>query len=122
EGLGLGERGRWRAFLDLLGSQTTLSKGRTRGLVDEEVRLRARLAEARAIVRESSDLEESERTGALVEAADREYRAFLERVRSESREQASLMSVEPVTLPEIQGRLAEGTTLPEHLVHAERGS
>jgi len=119
EAFALTERGRSRAFLDLLGSQTTLSKGRTRGLVDEEVRLRARLAEARAIVRESSDLEESERTGALVEAADRDYRAFLERVRSESREQASLMSVEPVTLPEIQGRLPEGTTLLEYLVDDE---
>ena len=29
---------RARAFLDLLGSPTTLSKGKTRGLVDEEVR------------------------------------------------------------------------------------
>ena len=116
EAFALAERGRSRAFLDLLGSQTTLSKGRTRGLVDEEVRLRARLAEARAVVRESADVEESERTGALVEAADRDYRAFLERVRGENREQASLMSVEPVTLPEIRGRLPEGTTLLEYLV------
>jgi CHAT domain-containing protein len=119
EAFALAERGRSRAFLDLLGSQTTLSKGRTRGLVNEEVRLRARLAEARALVRESADVEESERTGALVEAADRDYRAFLERVRSESREQASLMTVEPVTLPEIQGRLPEGTTLLEYLVDDE---
>src|SRR5262249_46302365 len=42
EAFALAERGRSRAFLDMLGSQTTLSKGRTRGLVDEEVRLRAR--------------------------------------------------------------------------------
>src|SRR5262249_56183291 len=45
EALELAERGRARAFLDLLGNQTALSKGRTRALVDEEVRLRARLAE-----------------------------------------------------------------------------
>src|SRR6266545_984485 len=42
EAFDLAERGRSRTFLDLLGSQTTLSKGRTRALVDEEVRLRAR--------------------------------------------------------------------------------
>jgi CHAT domain-containing protein len=119
EAFALAERSRARAFLDLLGSQTTLSKGRTRGLVDEEVRLRARLADARALLREAGDVEESERTGALAEAADRDYRAFLERVRGESREQASLMTVEPVTLPEIQGRLPEGTTLLESLVDDE---
>jgi len=51
------ERARARAFLDLLGNSTTLSKGRTRALVQEEVQLRARLAEARAL---ASDGEESE--------------------------------------------------------------
>ncbi len=43
------ERARARAFLDLLGNSTTLSKGRTRALVQEEVQLRARLAEAQAL-------------------------------------------------------------------------
>jgi CHAT domain-containing protein len=119
EAFALAERSRARAFLDLLGNQTTLSKGRTRGLVDEEVRLRARIAHTRALVRESEDPEESERTGAAAEAADRDYHAFLERVRSESREQASLMTVEPITMPEIQGRLPEGTTLLEYFVDDE---
>jgi tetratricopeptide (TPR) repeat protein len=44
----MAEQGRSRTFLDLLGSQTTLSKGRTRALVDAEVRRRASPAEARA--------------------------------------------------------------------------
>src|SRR6185503_6390258 len=44
----------------------------------------------------------------------RDYRAFLERVRKESLEQASLMTVEPVTLPEIQALLPEGATLLEY--------
>src|SRR5262249_48674437 len=73
----------------------------------------------RALLRESDDVEESERTGAIVEAVDREYRTFLERVRSESREQASLMTVEPVTVPEIQQRLPDGTTLLEYFVDDE---
>jgi len=109
------ERARARAFLDLLGNSTTLSKGRTRALVQEEVQLRARLAEAQALASDS-DGGEAKRAKEAVETADREYRAFLERVRKENVEQASLMTVEPVTLAEIQGLLPEGTTLIEYLV------
>jgi CHAT domain-containing protein len=120
EAFSFAERSRSRTFLDLLGSQTTLSKGRTRALVDEEVRLRARLAEARAEAQDGSGSAESARARAQVEALDRDYRAFLDRVRKENLEQASLMAVEPVTLPEIQALLPEGTTLLEYHV-AEGG-
>jgi CHAT domain-containing protein len=116
EAFSLAERSRSRTFLDLLGSQTTLSKGRTRALVDEEVRLRARLAEAKADAQEGSDSAESSRARAQLEALDRDYRAFLDRVKKENLEQASLMAVEPVTLAEIQGLLPEGTTLLEYHV------
>jgi CHAT domain-containing protein len=116
EAFDLAERSRSRSFLDLLGSQTTLSKGRTRALVDEEVRLRARLAEAQARTQDGGEQEESTAARATAEALDRDYKAFLERVRKENREQASLMAVEPVTLAEIQGLLPEGTTLVEYLV------
>lgn len=116
EAFELAERSRARALLDLLGNQTTLSKGRTRALVDEEGRLRARLAEAEARSQEADGGEEPEAGRALVEEANRDYRAFLERVRKESLEQASLMTVEPVTLSEIQSLLPEGTTLLEYLV------
>jgi CHAT domain-containing protein len=116
EAFELAERSRSRSFLDLLGSQTTLSKGRTRALVGEEVRLRARLAEAQAQAQEDGEQEESTAARARAEALDRDYKAFLDRVRKENREQASLMAVEPVTLAEIQGLLPEGTTLVEYLV------
>ncbi|HTY79659.1 MAG TPA: CHAT domain-containing tetratricopeptide repeat protein [Candidatus Bathyarchaeia archaeon] len=116
EAFSLAERSRSRTFLDLLGSQTTLSKGRTRALVDEEVRLRARLAEARAEAQGDASSVESHQARARIAALDQDYRAFLERVRKESREQASLMAVEPASLSEIQGLLPEGTTLLEYLV------
>jgi len=116
EAFDLAERSRSRSFLDLLGSQTTLSKGRTRALVDEEVRLQARLAEAQAQAQELGEPADSTAARAVAEALDRDYKAFLERVRKEDREQASLMAVEPVTLAEIQGLLPEGTTLVEYLV------
>jgi len=116
EAFGLAERSRSRTFLDLLGSSTTLSKGRTRALVDEEVRLRARLSEAQAQAQEGPESPESDRSRAEIEALDRDYRAFLARVRKESLEQASLMVVEPVTLSEIQGLLPPEVTLLEYLV------
>ena len=112
----LAEQGRSRTFLDLLGSQTTLSKGRTRALVDEEVRLRARLAQARADAEDADGSTDADAARAAAETLERDYRAFLDRVRKESLEQASLMAVEPVTLPEIQRLLPEGTTLLEYQV------
>ena len=112
----LAEQSRSRTFLDLLGSQTTLSKGRTRALVDEEVRLRARLAQARADAEDADGSTDADTAHAAAETLERDYRAFLDRVRKESLEQASLMAVEPVTRPEIQRLLPAGTTLLEYQV------
>ncbi|HJV57978.1 MAG TPA: CHAT domain-containing protein, partial [Methylomirabilota bacterium] len=112
----LAEQGRSRTFLDLLGSQTTLSKGRTRALVDEEVGLRARLAQARADAEDADGSTDADAARAAAETLERDYRAFLDRVRKESLEQASLMAVDPVTLSEIQRLLPEGTTLLEYQV------
>jgi CHAT domain-containing protein len=115
EAFGLAERARSRAFLDLLGTQTVLSKGKTRALVDEEVRLRARLAATKAAAEDAVE-DDAADARAEVEAAERGYREFLDRVRKESVEQASLMSVEPVNVAELQALLPEGTTLVEYLV------
>ncbi len=112
EAFELAERSRARAFLDLLGNQAVLGKARTRGLAEEERRLRTRLADAAALGAE----DDTEAVPAPSEAAAREYRAFLERVRRASGEAAALMSVEPVTLAEIQRLLPPGTTLLEYLV------
>jgi len=113
------EGSRARAFLDLLGNQTTLSKGKTRQLVDEEVRLKARLAAAHAQAEEATNDANRARARREAEAAERDYRAFLERVRKENLEQASLMTVEPATIPDVQALLPAGTTLLEYMV-AER--
>ncbi len=117
EAFTLAERARARAFLDLLGTNTLLSKGKTRALVAEEVRLRAQLSEAKALV--SDELAEPDEIAVAqqrMQAAEQAYRTFLERVRRENVEQASLMTVEPVTLAAVQGLLPEGTTLVEYLV------
>jgi CHAT domain-containing protein len=115
EAFALAERARSRAFLDLLGTQTVLSKGKTRALVDEEVRLRAGLAAAKAAADEAGE-DDAADGRAEAEAAERGYREFLDRVRKENLEQASLMTVEPVNVPALQALLPEGTTLVEYLV------
>jgi CHAT domain-containing protein len=115
EAWSIAERARSRAFLDLLGSQTVLSKGKTRALVDEEVRLRARLGATKASTDETGE-DGAADARADAEAAERAYREFLDRVRKENLEQASLMSVEPVNVPELQALLPEDTSLVEYLV------
>ena len=81
EAFELAERSRSRSFLDLIGSQTPLSKGRTRALVEEEVRLRARLAEAQARAQDGGEQEETAAARATADALERDYKAFLDRVR-----------------------------------------
>jgi CHAT domain-containing protein len=115
EAWSIAESARSRAFLDLLGTQTVLSKGKTRALVDEEVRLRGRLGATKAAAEEASE-DDAADARADSEAAERAYREFLDRVRKENAEQASLMTVEPVNVKELQALLPDGTTLVEYLV------
>ena len=114
EAFGFSERGRARAFLDLLANQATLSKGSTKALVAEEIHLRANLAEAKALADDPDEGGDAARP--MIAAAEREYRAFIERVRRSNAEQASLMAVEPVSAAEVQALLPADTTLVEFLV------
>jgi CHAT domain-containing protein len=121
EAFAIAERSRSRAFLDLLGN-ARLSRGKTQNLAQEEMRLRARIAEAAALAQSSEEDDEGTIPTAAreqVAAAERDYRAFLERVRKEDVEQASLMTVDPVTLPDIQGILPDDTMLLEYFVSAQ---
>jgi CHAT domain-containing protein len=115
EAWSIAESARSRAFLDLLGTQTVLSKGKTRALVDEEVRLRGRLGATRAAAEEASE-DDAPDARADTEAAERAYREFLDRVRKENAEQASLMTVDPVNVKDLQALLPEDTSLLEYLV------
>lgn len=114
------ERARARAFLDMLGTRTVLSRAKTPPRAAEEVRLRARLSDAGAASNAADaagPVADGLRGGSESrDVAVGEYRAFVDRVRAEDREQASLMTVEPVTLAEVQDLLAEGTALLEYLV------
>jgi len=112
EAFSYNERARSRLFLDLLGSKVELSKAK--GDLREEGRalnerisvIKAKLARKMRKVGLRKELKEAERA----------YDAFLANVRKKDKEQASLMTVESLTLKKVQQLLDPGTTLIEYFV------
>ncbi len=123
----MSERARARAFLDLLGNRVSLSKGRSAALIAEEKALQERIAQLKA----SESLQDSQEEGAdetapasalrhELDLAREAYGGFLAKVRSQSREQAALMTVEPLTLSEVQAWLGPETALVEYFIEGSR--
>jgi len=109
------ERSRSRAFLDVLGSKVELSRTKS-GLLGEERSLQERIAILKArIAGVEEDDERAALRGELIEV-ETAYSAFLAKVRKQDKEQASLMTVEPLTLKEVQELLDPETTLIEYFV------
>src|SRR5215472_3269906 len=116
EAFSFSERARSRAFLDLLGSKAQLSRVKSR-LLEEERTLQERIAAIRARLSDEDEGDvDTERSLKELSEAERAYSAFLSKVRKEDKEQASLMSVEPLTLKEVQEFLDPQTTLVEYFV------
>ncbi len=111
------ERARARAFLDLLGSKAQLSRLKG-GLLEEERALQERIAAIRARLSGEEEDGGTNRAGLGKEltAAEQAYNSFLAKVRSQDKEQASLMSVEPLTLKQVQELIDPGQTLLEYFV------
>lgn len=117
------ERARSRAFLDILGSRVQLAHG---PLVEEERALRARIAGLQALLARAEEVqEEADEDGEAADraepvrelaAAQKAYDDFLAKLKKEHKEQASLMSVEPLTLRETQELLPPATTMLEYFV------
>src|SRR5215831_4082451 len=116
EAFNYSERARSRGFLDVLGSKVQLSRVKS-GLLEEERALQERIAAIKARLSDETE-GETERTNLRKQLAEAEraYSAFLARVRKQDKEQASLMSVEPLTLKEVQEFLDPQTTLVEYFV------
>ena len=113
-----GERARSRVFLDVLGSKVQLSKVKS-GLVEEERALQERIASIKARLSAGDAEAETRPDEGLrkeLSEAEQAYSAFLAKVRKQDKEQASLMSVEPLTLKQAQELLDPGTTLVEYFV------
>ncbi len=113
EAFDVSERARARAFLDLLGNRVTFTRGRNEALIAEERSLRERISALRAMPEDSPALQKE------MALAREAYQAFLQRVRRVDREQAALMRVEPLTLPQVQALLPEGSVLLEYFVTGE---
>jgi CHAT domain-containing protein len=115
EAFNYNERARSRAFLDILGSKVQL--GRHGALVEEERALQAKIAALKANQDEDEEGEsDPRRLRQELDAAQRAYNDFLAKVRKESKEQASLMSVEPLTLKQVQELLDPGVTVLQYFV------
>ena len=109
------ERARSRSFLDVLGSKVPLARSGT--LMEHERALQARISVLRAMM--EGDESNSERTPQLrkeFDEAQKDYTNYLAKLRKENKEQSSLMSVEPLTIKQVQERLDLGVTMLEYFV------
>ena len=115
EAFNYSERARSRSFLDVLGSKAHLARSGT--LLEHERALQARISVLRATVEgEDADAAQTAELRNQLADAERAYNDYLAKVRNENKEQASLMSVEPLTLKEVQDRLDSGVTMLEYFV------
>ena len=114
EAFNYSERARSRGFLDVLGSKVQLSRAKS-GLLEEERALQERIAAIKARLSGEEEAE-TDRSGLRKQLAEAEgaYSAFLSKVRKQDKEQASFMTVEPLTLTQVQELLDPGTTLIEY--------
>jgi CHAT domain-containing protein len=116
------ERARSRVFLDLLGSKVHLSRTGAGSFFDEEKNLKERMSVLAARRSEGEPDEKTEKENLrteLVEAASA-YDTFISKVGRHSREQASLMTVEPLKLKEVQALLEPGQTMVLYFVAREK--
>jgi CHAT domain-containing protein len=119
EAFNYSERARSRVFLDVLGSKVQLSRVKS-GLLEEERTLQERLAGLRARLAGEEEGRGKATLRRELGEAETAYNAFLAKVRRGDKEQASLMSVEPLTLKEVQELLDPEATLIEYFVTEDR--
>jgi len=112
------EKARSRAFLDVLGSKVQLSRLKG-GLLEEERSLQERIASTKARVSDEATGADRDVFRRQLAEAERAYNAFLAKVRKQDKEQASLMTVEPLTLKGVQELLDPGVTLLSYFVTSE---
>jgi CHAT domain-containing protein len=115
EAFNYSERARSRVFLDLLGSRAQLSRVRG-GLLEEERALNERIAGLKARLASEEEGSRRESLPGELTRAEQAYSVFLAKVRKEDKEQASLMTVEPLGLKQVQELLDPGTSLLEYFV------
>ena len=115
EAFNYSERARSRSFLDVLGSKVQLARSGT--LMEHERALQARISVLRAMIDgEEGESDQAAQLRKDLDDAQKDYNDYLAKLRKENKEQASLVSVEPLTLKEVQDRLDVGVTMLEYFV------
>ena len=115
EAFNYSERARSRVFLDVLGSGSNC-RGSRGGLLAEERGLNEQIAGLKVRLASEDEGTSRESLRSELTRAERAYSIFLSKVRKEDKEQASLMTVEPLGLKEVQELLDSGTSLLEYFV------
>ncbi|MCF8129951.1 MAG: CHAT domain-containing protein [Deltaproteobacteria bacterium] len=106
------ERSRARNLIDLLGNQRLSLHGAVnQKLYDEEKALKNQIAEYEALMAQATDPKEKAiYSKALDQARDR-YRDLLLEMQLKNPDLASILSVDPLTLPQVQELLEPGTAI-----------
>ncbi len=122
----LAEAARARAFLDLLGTRTSLARPRLKELAKLEEEVNTKLRQVDAAPEETAigddSLEDDHTSNArstestLRGATVIEYQRFIDRVRRQDLEHASLLTMEPLGVEEVQALLPEDMALLEYFV------
>ena len=115
EAFNYSERARSRGFLDVLGSKVQLSRAKS-GLFEEERGLNEHIAGLKARLASEEEGAPRESLRSELAQAEQAYSIFLSKVRKEDKEHASLMTVEPLGLKQVQELLDPGTSLLEYFV------
>jgi len=103
------------AFSIVLGSKLQLARSGT--LMEHERALQARISVLRAMMEgDGADFEQAPQLRKELDEAQKDYNDYLAKLRKENKEQASLMSVEPLTITQVQERLDPGVTMLEYFV------
>jgi CHAT domain-containing protein len=112
------ERARARAFLDVVGTRAALAN-RQSGLLAEEKALSERIADLKTRAELESESIGVTDVAVELQAAEKAYNQFLLTASKENAEQASLLSVKPLTAREVQQLLDPEASLISYLVSDE---
>jgi CHAT domain-containing protein len=124
----MAERARARTFLDQLGgARPAVARGVAPQLAQQEQTLRGeigaldeQLRQERAQPAAQQDAQQTAHLGAQLAARQTAHAALLTQLKLADPEAASLVSVDPLTLPEVQRLLPTDTTLLSYFVAPER--
>lgn len=121
EAFNVAERSRARNLIDLLGNQRLTLKGAVdQALYDEERQLKANIREYEALLAQSGNEAEQQTYKKGLDRVNDQYRGLMLRIQAEHPELASLVTVNPLTLKEIQHLIDPGVALLTYYVVPDR--